>query len=285
MQNHRRLVQVVLSVISLHLLACGGEDGGTGSVRVTAWGEDYIEEGISSSEFEDGWSVRYDTFLMVLGEVTLGKAGVERQALLPGTTLFDLTESGPFELGSLARLDEGEWSFSFASLVADLGTGRAEGVSADDLELMATSDFNVFVSGTATRDDTEKRFRWGFSEPVVYANCVDVGGGQEISGVVVRDARETTAQLTIHGDHLFYDDLASPNAKLRFEVIAAADEDDDGEVTLDELEQVRLSDLSSEQGSYGVGAADINDMRAFVAAATTSLGHFNGEGHCSPQSP
>jgi len=153
------------------------------------------------------------------------------------------------------------------------------------LELMLDGPYNVYVSGTASKADVRKHFEWGFSEPVRYASCVDVRGGQETSGVVVGDGAEVDAQLTIHGDHLFYDDLASPDAKLRFDVIAAADADADDEVTLAELSAVQLADLSANQGTYGVGAFDVDDMRAFVEAATQSLGHFDGEGHCRPERP
>jgi hypothetical protein len=86
--------------------------------------------------------------------------------------------------------------------------------------------------------------------------------------------------VTVHGDHLFYDDLASPDALLRFEAMAAADADADGEVTLEELHQVRLASLSSDQGTYGVGSFDIDDLGAFVRAATQTVGHYDGEGHC-----
>ncbi|MGE3673147.1 MAG: hypothetical protein AB7K71_25965, partial [Polyangiaceae bacterium] len=86
-------------------------------------------------------------------------------------------------------------------------------------------------------------------------------------------------QLTIQGDHLFYDDLTAENADLRFNSMAAADTNSDGEVTREELAAVQLFDLT--EGSYGTGSASgVNTLDDFVEALTTTLGHFRGEGHC-----
>lgn len=273
-------------VASCLLTGCGSEAGGEGSVRVSVWGEEYIEGGIAAEEFEDGWRVKYDEFLIALGDVRVEQEDGPSGGSLEQLVLFDLTESGPQSFGTVDHLAEGNWDeFGFSSLVATHETERSDSVSADDLETLIDGDYNVYVEGTATKDDQAKRFAWGFSEPVRYASCVDVRDGQETSGVVVGDGAETEAQVTIHGDHLFYDDLASPEAKLRFDVIASADADDDGEVTLEELAVIQLADLDADQGTYGVGAFDVDDMREFVEAATTSLGHFNGEGHCRPERP
>jgi len=268
------------------LVACGSDDQGEGSVVVSVWGEEYIEVGIPAHVFEDGWSVKYDEFLVALGDVTVEKGDGTQGGSLDPLTLFDLTAAGPQSVGSIDGLAEGNWDeFGFSSLEADSEAVRSQSASADDWELMADAGYNVYVAGKASKGEVEKRFAWGFSKPVRYASCVDVRNGQDTSGVVVGDGAEAEAQLTIHGDHLFYDDLASPEAKLRFAVIASADADDDGEVTLEELGAIQLADLSADQGTYGVGAFDVDDMRAFVEAATQSLGHFNGEGHCRPERP
>lgn len=73
---------------------------------------------------------------------------------------------------------------------------------------------------------------------------------------------------------------ASPNpavaTSLRFDALAAADANADGEVTLDELTaaplDVRLYDPS------GLGAVNFG---AFVTALARTVGHFRGEGECT----
>ena len=40
-------------------LACGG---GEGTIVVTAYGESFIEEGISAEDMNDGWAVAFERF-------------------------------------------------------------------------------------------------------------------------------------------------------------------------------------------------------------------------------
>lgn len=275
----RRIVFKSSSCAALLLpLGCAAEEG---DLRFEVWGEEYIEDGIPSAEFEDGWSVTYERFLVVLGNVTVADGG-ETGGSLAGTRLYDLTRPGPQLVGELSGLEAGQWpNVAYEIPRAGDETQRHESARSGDLKLMRDGGYTLFAEGRARQGDREKTFAWGFDVPTRYEDCVDVRGGQETYGVVVSHGGSATHQLTIHGDHLFYDDLASGDAALRFEALAAADADDDGEITLDELSEVSLSELSSEDGRYGVGAFDVDTLGEFVAAATTSVGHFDGEGHCT----
>ena len=53
--------------------ACGD---GEGTVRVTAYGEPFIEEGISASDMGDGWAVRFERFEVFIRDVRVAGAGV-----------------------------------------------------------------------------------------------------------------------------------------------------------------------------------------------------------------
>ena len=91
-------------------------------------------------------------------------------------------------------------------------------------------------------------------------------------------------ELTIHGDHFFYDDLQAADAVVRGEAVFAADADNDGEVTLAELAQVRLVDLPADQ--YGTGGVDgVDDLGAFIEFLSRTVGHYRGEGECFLKSP
>jgi hypothetical protein len=267
-------------LFALHLAACGS-DVGEGDVEFTVWGEEYIEEGIPEAEFEDGFSVRYDKFLIVLGDVEVagGEGGAQT---IEGARLYDLTKPGPHEMGTLKGIREGAHrEVSYRNPAADGDTERHRSATNAQLEAMRDGGLRLSVSGTAeSPEGDEFTFAWGFSGTVEYSDCVDVRGGQETHGIVVGDRTTEEHELTIHGDHLFYDDLASPDARLRFAALARADANADGEVTLEELDEVRLASLSSKDGSYGVGAFDIDDLGAFVRATTHTVGHFDGEGHC-----
>ncbi len=93
-------------------------------------------------------------------------------------------------------------------------------------------------------------------------------------------------QLTIHGDHLFYDDLQASNAKVRFTALSKADANGDSKLTLDELAAVRLTMIAAEDGTFGTGAAaNVNTLRDFVTDLTRTVGHFRGEGECFAKDP
>ena len=82
--GNKFLFCTVASMLATSLTAfvtgCGDDDGGgvgSGVLQVTTWGEDYIESGIPSDDFEDGYSVTYEKFLIVLGNIEIGSLVVE----------------------------------------------------------------------------------------------------------------------------------------------------------------------------------------------------------------
>lgn len=277
--NHPRAVFCALSW-SLALAGCGEEDG-TGGARAELgiWGEELIERGIPAEEFADGWSVEFDQFLVVVSQVHLASAQASG-GRCAGPAVVDLVRPGPHALCAL-DLPAGRYEragYTIAPLTADDEPSAAL-ASPAQLALLQTEGHSVYVAGTAARERDSLRFAWGFSGATEYADCVAVRDGREQPGVTLTEGNVSRVELTIHGDHLFYDDLASPDAALRFEPLARADADSDGEVTLDELAAVRLVDI--EEGPYGTGSeSDVDDLAAFVRAQATTLGHFQGEGHC-----
>ncbi len=266
----------IVTGATLVLSGCGDE--GTGEVRLTAWGEEFIEEGIPAEEFADDFEARFDEFLVVVGD--LRARNQDHEFSLADTYLLDLTAPGPHEL-TTETLPEGDWSaveYSVAPISAT--TILHPSASADARDRMEAGPYSVSVKGEARRGDERYTFAWSFGGTTRYTECVQVVGGREEPGFRIGGGRETV-ELTIHGDHFFYDDLAG-DASLRFEAIASADADGDGDITLDELAAVSLVDLPANR--YGTGNfSDVNDLGAFLEALVTTLGHFNGEGHCLPR--
>jgi hypothetical protein len=280
---HRFLGLGLMTALALAALpACSGDDGesdGRGTATFTAWGEEYIEAGIPAAEFEDGWSVKFDQFLISLTGISVhdrtGKGGE-----LEGNWLLDLSQPGPHELGSL-ELTAKAWPFvGYAIEPVTSSTEVHESATDGDHVLMEKGGYSVYVSGTATLDDATKTFAWGFTNGTEYSDCVSEIDGKEVEGLIVANGGDEKVQLTIHGDHFFYDDLASFEAVPRFAAMAAADANEDGEVTLEELDAVALVEI--EEGTYGTGSAShVDDLGEFVRALTRTIGHYRGEGHCT----
>ena len=265
-------------VCALLCFGCSSEDAaGAGSVSFETWGEDYIEQGIGSEQFEDGWSVHYDQFLINLGQFRIASSAGETAATLPTSQLFDMTRPGPQPVAEVHDLEARKWDrVSFAIAPADASTSTTANTTEADLDMMRQGGYSVLVRGTATDGTTQKSFAWGFPCTTTYGECHAELDGKETDGVIVTNGGNDTVQVTIHGDHFFYDDLASPAAVLRFAPLAAADADQDGEVTLAELSAVKLFEV--DVGTYGTGAANIDDLGAYVSALSSTIGHYRGEG-------
>ena len=277
--------------LTLAAIGCGSSDpvgsGGEGRLSFTTWGEAFIEEAIppdpgDGSGFVDGWTVRYDQFLVNFQNIVVADALGETAAQMPGSMLFDNTQPGVKSIVTFDGVPARAWErISYEIAPVTEATELAPGVSEADRAAMLAGGYALVVSGSATRDDIEKRFAWGFGAGARYEECRSEQDGVDTPGVLVTGGASVEVELTTHGDHLFYDRLqASPDPSLatalRFENLAAADADADGEVTLAELEaqplDVRLYNPS------GLGATTYAD---FVRVLARTVGHFRGEGECT----
>ena len=283
------LAAVVAAACSSSSDSDGAADG-KGAVTFTTWGEEFIEQEIPPKDddgeviVEDGWTIKFSKFLVVISEVNVGEEGKEPAAKLATPKLFDMHVPGPKPVVAFTDLPGKPYTnvgFAIApqAAVAELG----EGVTEADKQLMIQNGYSVYVAGSFLKDGATKTFAWGFSTNTLYDRCKAEISGKETDGVVVTNGGNDAVELTIHGDHLFYDDLQSPDAKIRVDNIANADADGDGEVTLEELSAVELADRTKiTAGTYGTGtASNINDLRAFHEALARNIGHFRGEGECT----
>lgn len=264
--------------LALTLAAAVAACGSPGSLTFTTYGEDFIEKGIPAEEFEDDWGVVFSKFLVTIGEIKVEAVDGTVGASLPDAKTWDLTKPGPFVIAEAKDVPDQEYarvSYAMAPK-ADVKAGNA---TESDVELMKTGKFSVYVEGKAKRGDEEKSFKWGFGSDTLLQDCTSEDGK---AGLTVPSGGEVKVELTIHGDHLFLDDLQAADSDLRFDAIAAADADEDGEVTLEELSKVDLTTLA--EGTYGTGSvADVNNLKQFIASQVRTLGHYRGEGECSPK--
>lgn len=261
------LRETCIVILSLCFAACSTARDEALEVRV--YGEEYIEEGLPTDIFSDGWSLRYEKFLVNVGSVAVAELGAEPGLRVAAFQVFDLTKASDgagqevgSDLVSLGRYDETSFT------IAPDANATAGNATAADLTLMKDGGFSVYVAGTATKGSVSKHFAWGFGTHTDYSECESLAE--------VRGGQPAVVQLTIHGDHLMYDDLFSMTPNVTFELIASADQDGDGEVSRAELEEVDLRPLPN----YQVGSTDIVDLWHFIEHLTTTLGHIDGEGHC-----
>lgn len=267
-------------------LGCSSSDDGKGNVAFTTWGEEFIEKEIPAATFEDGWSVKYSKFLLVLRAITVAD-GTTVAAKQEKAVLFDMTKPGVKPVVTFKDLDAKNWthvSYQIGPMSADVELGP--GVTDADRQLMLTAKAVTHVEAVASKAGVSKSFVWDFTTPTLFDGCRGEKDGKETEGVLVTNGGTDEVQLTIHGDHLYYDDLQAANAKMRFQAIADADADMDGKITQAELGMVRLTAIPKANGAYGTGgAAGVNTLADYVAALSRTVGHYRGEGECFAKDP
>ncbi|HVY31926.1 MAG TPA: hypothetical protein VHB79_35570 [Polyangiaceae bacterium] len=285
-----------LVCVALLSAACSSPtDPGQGTEKFTTWGEEFVEDGIpagdGTSGFVDGWSLKYDKFLVNFHNIQVADSSGHVVASMDKPRFVDNTKSGEKDLVTFADLD----AQAYTQVSYEIKTAEAdEQVVGDadpaDLQMMVDQGLSVYVEGTAEKPDSKdesktiaKTFHWGFKTQTSYHDCHSAEeNGVSTEGVVVTNNQTDTSQLTTHGDHLYYDSLQSgDNAKptlIRFDEKAAADDagDADGDITLAELCGANID--PSIYNTSGLPGATIGD---FVISLARTIGHFRHEGECT----
>jgi hypothetical protein len=269
----------------LTLLALSGCSEEVGKATFTTWGEEYIEAGIPASDegFIDGWSLKYDKFLVNFHQIQVGAGNGEVAATAVESYFVDNVEPGRKQLVTFDEITAQAWDRVGYQIKPAISSAEVVAGSPSDLDMMVEAGYSLYIAGSARKDGVTKTFALGFTTGTQYQECHSEQNGKDTAGIVVTDGAENTSELTTHGDHFFYDRLqgsAGSNIEtaLRFDAIAAADDngDADGEITLEELENqpldVKLYDPS------GLPAANMKD---FMTGLARTVGHFRGEGECT----
>lgn len=237
-------------LLSLVLAACG-DDGYTGTITASVYGEEFIEEGIPSDVFADGWAVAFTTFEVNVGKFAAKAGEGAAEVGDPELHTVDLAQPTAGAGTELAMFD------------APAGTYDHYGYAVE----------GIHVVGTATIESTTKNFDWTFTTKLGYTHC-------EMNNAI--DGTNVDMQSTIHADHLFYDSATSTEPEVRFQLIANADMNGDNSITLEELalQDIRGETLYQTGSLRGPDNLPIENMRQYITFQQTTVGHINGEGHC-----
>jgi hypothetical protein len=299
--NHRTGLGVALSVLlAIVTLVVGCGDGGDGTLIVTASGEEAAEEGFPVAveeevlELVDGWSLSFTAVVVSYVDFALRDHHGDAAAIGVDPVVVDLHQGEP-TLWQLEGVPSGRWSDVRYRIAPPTGGSQVVGVvDPAHVTLMQDNGYGMWIGAVATDGADSVEVAWGFPLDVLHTRCENGLDGTD--GVVIRRGGITDAELTLHLDHLFLDNLADEDgAHMRFEAIAAA-AGEDGRVTLDALAVQSLSDprdrngdpITDDDGALlfyepGPFALPAHNLREFVVAAASAMGHFNGEGHCHYQ--
>ncbi len=263
------------------IAACSISSEGQGTATFTTWGEEFIEKEIPASEFADGWTVHYNKFLVNFGGVKVADANGTVAAEMKTSKIFDNTKAGVKPVITFPNLPAKAWTHVSYEIQPVTATSDASNIDAADAAMMVKNGYSIYVDAVATKGTVTKKYSWGFKTHTLFDRCKGELSGKDTDGTVITNGGTDTMQLTTHGDHLYYDDLQSQEAKVRFDAIANADKDNDGVVTQAELANVKRAELHTAEIPYGVGAAaNINTLEEYITALSRTIGHFRGEGEC-----
>lgn len=229
-----------ITYLVVAFFGCGEEASVHGSVDLTIYGEAFIEDGIPAEEMGDGWAVAFTRFVVSIDEVTVG--GVRADGIAPIDISGRTSGAG----------------HAVATLSVPAGTHSGSGYVISRVE----------VSGRAVKDGVTKTFDWSFDQKTTYTECE--------AATKVSAGGRGSFEITVHGDHFFFDSIVSEDPEVLFQSLADADRNGNGVIARSELEAEGL-------GAYDPGSSgNIDNLWAFLVAQASNLGHVNGEGHCMP---
>ncbi|HEX2733097.1 MAG TPA: hypothetical protein VHM70_15915 [Polyangiaceae bacterium] len=313
-----------LPLLGLLLLGGCSASNGTGELVVLLEAEDTITHGLNAgqdiADIHDGWDVRYEAFLLDVGEIELHPTSdPEQRVRARQSYVVDLTKipADGSALWHLADLEPGRFSFGYrtgGSLAharrdasvsdADFAAFRAEkltyaiegrienpkGVSCPpassardrgELPARALAPAGVQTAANTCFENPVIRFSLRARAPMGFGPC-ELDG---TPGVSVPQGGSNTVAITIHGDHLFFNGFPTGDeggiVRLA-QWLADCDLNLDGEVSKSELQATAIADLPAIDDRYQLGGAprNITSVWDLVLGQLQTQGHMDGEGDC-----
>lgn len=289
---HQRVIQTFL--LSLGCLVCACGDGsaahGSGKVRLLLTAEATITNGLdvgTDEENTEDFSVRFDKYLAVVGEIELGRKKSSERLRLEDSWIVNMIDTGTegLELGILRGVPSGTWDeFGFRTPIASARAKTGPNVSQAERDEMIDKGLTYWIEGRVLRAENlggDVAFTIKASVPTQFSECSYEGE----AGLSLVEDGTTTATITLHGDHIFFNAFpaASESSVRRLAAwLVASDLNADGAVDVQELEQVEASDVFTQARGYSLSGAPLAILTAFdfVRVQLASQGHFKGEGEC-----
>jgi hypothetical protein len=289
-------IRTTLLAAGMAVCGCSSESEGEGDVAVRISGQDFVKsgwpvmDGDERVEFYDGWAVKFDHVVVGIEAFRVAEGKSEHLSGEPRSLLVDV-RTGDHALWTLSGVGAQRYTdvgYRFAPPGAD--SEVVGELPAELAQAMRDQKLALWIEGTGEKAGRVVRFQLGIPGEVTVTRCHN--GRDDTDGIVVGEGRTEEVEVTLHMDHLFWDDHDAEEPHLLFGPLAHAAGDDDL-VTLEELASQRLADMKGEDGQPLLDAEgapivfvpriDLPDdnLREFMVDTALTLGHFNGEGHCS----
>jgi hypothetical protein len=249
-----------------------------GFVTIVVDGGIAATDGIPANHFADGWSVRFDRWLVALADIAVTNGTNESLPVVSGPVVVDVV-GGAATLLQPTAIAVGSYDAGL-SVVPVSGNVGFVGATREDAALLSDNGWSLFVSGQAFLNDRVMSFQWGLDANTRYTNCRNPQGG-----IAISDGDTATWKVRVDPGALFADDLLDDASPLRFAALAAADANGDDALDDVELSAALLSELPADVASRYItgGAGDIVDLHDYLRAASRRTIGFQSDGACTPE--
>ena len=293
MMKHSWLLILVLTA------QCGTP---TGTVQVVLVPEDTIPDGLDPGTGEesivDGWTVRYDKFVVAIGNFRARRSARPSAPPLSAANVsvvdFRRAPEGGFVLAEFKQVPADRWDrVGYDTPRATASAERAEFTEQPDYDRMVGHGLSHFVVGRVfddeaacsegTRDPAHcKTFAWELVAPTSLDDCANATGA---AGFAVPSGGTQAVKPTVHGDHWFFTTITQGTeiVQRRAQWIVDGDVDGDGEVTLDELKTRPAATAFPSSLGYNLSGGfrgPIHNAYDYLLEQASTLGDYNGDGEC-----
>jgi len=251
-----------------------------------------------SFDTADGWTIRLDQVLLVLGRASLDGDSCSTYSEASYTRVLTLVGAPDAQkISDSYALGQCDFGFGLSNAEADSVLGV--GATSHDLDVLRTAGkdpygtlrgTSMLVRGSATKGKLTEAFNWAFRDRARYQECTNTVDGVPVRGLSLSQSQQEYVDIVLHAEALFRTSLDPAVDTLGFDIIASADVllgNHDGEVTLEELSQLPLSSLELggvfDPGDAGVPTWLTLQDYVYQGAATT-VARFRDTGQCSLRS-
>jgi len=302
MMNRRSVSAALAAVMLVYLVACSSSDdggtgtGGSGTVQIFVVPEDSItnglEPGTDLENIEDGWTIKYDRYLVAVGNFRARRSDTGGTLTDPAIYILDLkaAPTSGYVTKELTGVDAVRWDkFGYDIPNAKAGALPLAPTKQADADFMIQNGYSVYYEGSGEKAGKKITFKWGFSAGTSFDDCATPDG---TPGFAVPAGGTVQLKPTLHGDHQYFDNVTQgvEITKRRANWLQACDKDMNGELTIPELKSCDVVtalpqppyDLTAVKDQDGDGKVSVFD---YVNTQMRTFGDFQGDGECPTRAP
>jgi len=283
------------------IAACGSKDGGsstggTGNVQIFVVAEytiaNGLEPGTELENVQDGWTIRYDRYLVAVGNFVARRSDTGATIGDPSIHILDLktAPTSGYVVKELTGVDAARWDkFSYDLPNAKAGATALAPTKQADADFMIQNGYSVYYEGSAEKGGKKISFKWGFAAGTSFGDCASPDG---IPGFAVPAGGTVQVKPTLHGDHQYFDNVTQGVELTRrlAQWIEICDKDSNLELTIEELKKCDVVtalpsppyDLTSVKDEDGSGKLSVYD---YVSSQMRTFGDYQGDGECPTRAP